>query len=88
MFHFQEEFLPNCVSGVDILQRCCAQFKTTIKTLVQVEPFQEAITFASTANLAYRRSFMPPQSIAIISNLGYDPARQFFLKACWWLALV
>ena len=88
IFNFQEEFLAYSVSDVDILQRCCAQFRTTIKTLVQVDPFQEAITFASTANLAYRRSFMPPQTIAIIPNLGYDPARQFSLKACRWLAWV
>ena len=72
------------MSDVDILQQRCAQFRNTIKTLVQVNPFQESITFASTANLAYRRSFIPQQSIAIIHNLGYDPARQFSLKACRW----
>lgn len=54
--------------------------------MVQVNPFQEAITFASTANLAYRRGFIPQDSIAIIPNLGYDPARQFLMKACCWLA--
>lgn len=74
MFNFQEEFLAYCISDVDILRRYCAQFKTTIQTLVPVNLFQEAITFASTANLAYRRSFMPEQTIAIIPNLGYHPA--------------
>lgn len=43
-----------------------------------MNPFQEAITFASTANLAYRRGFMPEDSIAIVPNLGYDPSGQFF----------
>ena len=43
---------------------------------MQIDPFQEAITFASTANLTYRRSFMPPESIVIIPKVGYDPARQ------------
>lgn len=28
---------------------------------------------------------MPSGSSAIIPNLGYDPARQFSLKACRWL---
>ena len=85
-FNFQKEFLSYCISDVDILQRCCAQFRQTIHALVKVEPFQEAITFASTANLAYRRGFMPQDSIAIIPNLGYHPARQFSLKASRWLS--
>ena len=74
VFDFQQEFLVCCISDVDILQRCCAQFRQTIHSLVIVEPFEEAITFASTANLAYRRRFMPEDSIAIIPNLGYHPA--------------
>ena len=78
-FNFHEEFLSYCILDVDILQRCCAQFRQTIHALVKVEPFQEAITFASTANLAYRRGFMPQDSIAIIPNLRYHPARQFSL---------
>ena len=85
-FNFHEEFLSYCISDVDILQRCCAQFRRTIHTLVKVERFREAITFASTANLAYRRGFMPQDSIAIIPNLGYHPARQFSLKASRWLS--
>lgn len=80
VFNFQEEFLGYCISDVDILRRYCAQFKTTIQTLVPVNLFQEAITFASTANLAYRRSFMPEQTIAIIPNLGYNPGVSIPLK--------
>lgn len=86
VFNIQEEFLAYCISDVDILGRCCAQFRTTIQTLDRGNPFQEAITFASTANLAYRRSFMPEHTIAIISNLRYHPARQYSIKACRWLA--
>lgn len=54
--------------------------------MVQANPFQEANTFASTANLAFRRGFMPQDGVAIIPNLGYDPARQFSMEACRWLA--
>ena len=69
-------------------QRRCAQFRRTIHTLVKVEPFKEAITLASTANLAYRRGLMPEDSIAIIPNLGYHPARQFSLKVILLAVLV
>ncbi|XP_062614172.1 uncharacterized protein LOC134275908 [Saccostrea cucullata] len=71
VFDFQKEFVEYCISDVDILRRCCAQFRTTLKSLVKVDPFQESITFASAANLAYRRQFMPKETIAIIPNLGY-----------------
>lgn len=86
VFNFREEFLAYCISDVDILRRCCAKFRATIQSQVRVNPFQEALTFASTANLAYRRSFMSDQTIAIIPNLGYHPARQYSIKACRWLA--
>ncbi|XP_062602299.1 uncharacterized protein LOC134264018 [Saccostrea cucullata] len=85
VFDFQKEFVGYCVSDVDILRRCCARFRSTLKSLVNVDPFQESITFANAANLAYRRNFMPKDSIAIIPNLGYDPARQYSAKACRWL---
>jgi hypothetical protein len=52
-FDFQKEFPDYCISDVDILRRCCAQFKSTLYALVRVDPFQESITFASTANSAY-----------------------------------
>ncbi|XP_062615872.1 uncharacterized protein LOC134277560 [Saccostrea cucullata] len=85
VFDFQKEFVGYCVSDVDILRRCCARFRSTLKKLVNVDPFQESITFANAANVAYRRNFMPKDSIAIIPNLGYDPARQYSAKACRWL---
>ncbi|XP_062614858.1 uncharacterized protein LOC134276633 [Saccostrea cucullata] len=85
VFDFQKEFVGYCISDVDILHKCCARFRSTLKKLVNVDPFQESITFASAANLAYRRNFMPKDSIAIIPNLGYEPARQYSAKACRWL---
>jgi hypothetical protein len=50
-----------------------------------VDLFQESITFAITANLAYRRGFMPPDTIAILLNMGYQPVRCYSAKACRWL---
>ncbi|XP_062575961.1 uncharacterized protein LOC134237834 [Saccostrea cucullata] len=85
VFNFQKEFVGYCISDVDILRRCCAKFRATLKSLVNVDPFQESITFASAANLAYRRQFMSEDTIAIIPNLGYQPARQYSAKACRWL---
>ncbi|XP_062615550.1 uncharacterized protein LOC134277248 [Saccostrea cucullata] len=85
VFDFQKEFVGYCISDVDILRQSCARFRSTLKKLVNVDPFQESITFASAANLAYRRHFMSKDTIAIIPNLGYEPARQYSAKACRWL---
>ncbi|XP_048729914.2 uncharacterized protein LOC125647269 [Ostrea edulis] len=82
---FQQEFLAYCISDEDILRRYCAQFKSTLYRLVRVDPFQESITFVSTVNLTYRRGFMPPHTIVIIPNMGYQPSRRYSAKACRWL---
>jgi hypothetical protein len=47
---------------------------------------QESITFSSTANLAYRRGFIPSDTIASIPNVGYQPPRRYSAKGCRWLA--
>jgi hypothetical protein len=86
VFDFKKKFLDYSISDVDILRRCCAQFKPTLYFLVRVQPFQESITFASTANLAYRRGFMPSNTIAIIPNMGYQPPRRYSAKGCRWLS--
>jgi hypothetical protein len=85
-FNFRQEFLDYCISDVDILRRCCAQFKSTLYVLVRVDPFQESITFASTANLGYRRGFMPSDTIAIIPIMGYQLPRRYSVKRCRWLS--
>jgi hypothetical protein len=85
-FHFQKEFLDYCIFDVDILRRCCAQFQSTLYAQVAIHPFQESITFASTANLAYRRGFMPSDTIAIVPNMGYQPPRRYSVKVCRWLS--
>jgi hypothetical protein len=85
-FNFHQEFLNYCISDVDNLRRCCSQFKSTLYTLIRIHPFQELITFASTANLAYRRGFMPSDTIAIIPNMGYQPPRSYSAKACRWFS--
>jgi hypothetical protein len=85
-FDFQKEFLYYCISDVDILRRCSVQFKSTLYTVVRVDLFQESITFASTANLAYRRGFMPFDTIAIVPNMGYQLLRRYSVKGCIWLS--
>jgi hypothetical protein len=85
-FHFQKEFINYCISDVGILRRCCAQFQSTLYAQVAVDPFQESITFVSTANLAYRRGFMPSYTIAIIPNMGYQPSRRYSVKGYRWLS--
>jgi hypothetical protein len=86
IFNFRQEFLNYTISDVDILRRCCAQFKSTFYAQVAVDPFKESITFVSTANLVYRRGFMPSDTIAIIPNMGYQPPRRYLAKACRWLS--
>jgi hypothetical protein len=79
-FDFRKEFQDYCISDMDILRRCCAQFKSTLYALVHVNPFQESIMFASMVNLAYRRGVMPFDTIVIVHNMVYQPPRRYSVK--------
>ncbi|KAK3090742.1 hypothetical protein FSP39_014241 [Pinctada imbricata] len=84
-FNFAKEMEEYCRSDVDILRRCCGKFRDTLLSLVKVDPFMECITFASTANLAFRRNFMPRETVAILPPEGYSPERKYSIKALRWL---
>ena len=72
-FDMQEELLSYCISDVDILRRCCIQFRELFMSITSrnqddegVDPFKNCITIASACNLVFRRNFLTPETIAIL----------------------
>ena len=76
-FNFQEELLRYCRSDVDILRRCCQQFRKIFMTITSkdgtlgIDPFESCITIASACNLVFRTYFLSLNSIGIIPLHGY-----------------
>ncbi|XP_035219129.1 uncharacterized protein LOC118192299 [Stegodyphus dumicola] len=70
IFDFQEEILTYCRSDVDILRRCCVEFRNQFLEITGVDPFCY-ITIASACMAVYRSRHIIPNTIAMIPVGGY-----------------
>ncbi|MCG8432162.1 MAG: hypothetical protein MJA29_13455, partial [Candidatus Omnitrophica bacterium] len=96
-FDLQAELLKYCRSDVDILRRCCLEFRnvfieqTTLKMMdgldptEGVDPFKNCITIASACNLVFRSVFLKNETIALIPPQGYTPEHNQSVKALKWM---
>ena len=72
IFNFQEETVAYRCSDVDILRRCCLEFRELFHNVTHIDPFT-TLTIASACHLVYRTNYLPKDTIAIILPLGYCP---------------
>ena len=89
-FDFQAEILSYCQSDVDILRRCCLEFRDLFREVTDIDPFASCLTIASACNLVFRKTFMKENTIAIIPACGYTPENKhsvIALKMLTWIAL-
>lgn len=83
---FQDEILGYCRSDVDILRRCCLQFRELFRDVTEIDPFEKCVTIASACNLVYRTNYLQENTIAIIPPHGYCPENKQSLFAQKWLS--
>ena len=86
VFDFQQEILNYCRSDVDILRRCCLEFRELFRDITNIDPFAKCLTIASACNLVYRTNFLQENTIAIIPPHGYRPKDKQSLQALKWLS--
>ena len=91
-FDFQTELLEYCRSNVDILHKCCLQFRKLFMEITSkdhddpgVDPFAKCITIASACQYVYQRNFLEPDAIGLIPAQGYNPLDKHSIKAIQWL---
>jgi hypothetical protein len=72
-YDFQQEILGYCRSDVDILRRCCLEFREQFRDVTDIDPFEKCLTIASASKLVYRTNFLQEDTIAIIPQHGYHP---------------
>jgi len=87
-FDAEAELLAYCKSDVDILRRCCLQFREDFMKITDIDPFDRCITIASACNLVFRAKFLEPETIAIIPHHGYNPEQKQSVKAMQWLKYI
>ena len=86
VFNFQDDILTYCRSNVDILRRCCLQFRELIRDVTEIDPFEKCLTIASACNLACRTNYLQENTIAIIPPHCYCPENKQSLFAQKWLS--
>ena len=89
VFDFQAEILRYCQSDVDILRRCCLEFRELFREITDVDPFAHCLTIASACNLVFRKTFLKENTIAVIPPCGYKPEKKqsvIALKMLAWVA--
>ena len=57
VFNFQE-IVAYCRSDVDILRRCCLEFRELFHNVIDINPFT-TLTIASACHLVYRTNYLP-----------------------------
>lgn len=74
---------------VTILGKACLHFWRNFIEQNKVDPFQEAVTIASACNLVFRRNFLQPDTIGIMTTNAYRLADRQLLggvKLLLWTA--
>ena len=79
-----------CESDVNLLKHGCLKFRDLFVDMIQqvkksiiIEPFRECCTLASLCQFTCRTLFIKPQSIALINDVGFNPATHSKKKILW-----
>ena len=87
VFNFKEEIVKYCRSDVDILRKCCMEFREMLRKITDIDPFGKCLTIASACHEVYRANFLKEDTIAV-----FQPDRQLKMKqsilAVKWLSYV
>ncbi|GBM31280.1 hypothetical protein AVEN_91282-1 [Araneus ventricosus] len=86
-FDFQHEMLTYCRSDVDILRRCCLEFRNEFIKITDVDPFCYVI-IASTCMATYRSKRLEKETIAMVPVREYKNYTNFSPDAMRWLDFI
>ena len=84
-FNFKEEIVAYCRSDVDILRRCCLEFRELFYEITDIVPFT-ALTIAAACHKVYRSNYLPKDTIAVIPPIVYSPINKHSLSALKWIS--
>ena len=82
-YDFREEIIKYCRSDVDILHRCCLQYREMFRKETDIDPFNKALTIASYCQEVYRTNFLKKDTIAIFNNDRQWKIKQSNVAVTW-----
>ena len=83
VFNFNEEIIKYFRSDVDILRKCCMEFREMLREITNIDPFEKCLTIASACHEVYRTNFLEKDTIAIFPPERYLKTKQSNLAIKW-----
>ena len=79
VFDFNEEIIKYCRSDVDILRKCCMEFRE----ITNIDPFEKCLTIASACHEVFHNNFLKVETISIFNSDRYLKMNQSNTAIKW-----
>ena len=83
VFHFKNEIVKYCRSDVDILRKCCMEFREMLRNETGIDPYEKCLTVASYCHEVYRTNFLKKDSIAVFQRNRQLKMKQSNMAIKW-----
>ena len=83
VFDFKEEIIKYCRSDVDILRKCCMEFREMLREITDIDPFEKCLTIASACHEVYRTNFLKKDTIAVFQRERELKMKQSNMAVKW-----
>ena len=83
LFDFEKEIIKYCRSDVDILRKCCMEFREMLREITGIDPFGKCLTIASTCHEVYRTNFLKKDTIAVFQHDRQLKTKQSNMAVKW-----
>ena len=83
VFDFNKEIINYCRSDVDILRKCCMEFREMLLEITDIDPFENCLTIASACHEVYRANFLKEDTIAVFERERVLKDKQSIMAMKW-----
>ena len=83
LFDFEKEIIKYCRSDIDILRKCCMEFREMLREITDIDPFEKCLTIASYCHEVYRTNFLKKDTIAVFQHDRQLKMKQSNMAVKW-----
>ena len=83
LFDFKKEIVKYCRSDVDILRKCCMEFREMLRNETGIDPFEKCLTIASYCHEVYRTNYLKKDTIAVFQHDRQLKMKQSNMAVKW-----
>ena len=83
IFDFKKEIVKYCRSDVDILRKCCMEFREMLRNETDIDPFEKCLTIASYCHEVYRTNYLKKDTMAVFQHDHQLKMKQSNMAVKW-----